>query len=301
VLFIVYYQVGAGLFQLVATEFVVSKFIALGTPAAMKAKAQATKKPSTKSEFETAKAMVSLLYFAALAMVSTIFAPSTLVFVLFFYVTNFVFEMKVLYNFKAKPKRPWKASDAGAFFIKFYLATTSINVLCVCYFLYSSSFPKDCAIQDSITQLCQAGTYDGGTDTCTLETTHRYYSYVSSTYESEGYPNGICQGACGAFTNSSSAWTVLDTQVKRVFLMGSIYSFFESQVLVFGGLSLAVLLAFCFRSNSFRVVQDFTNVKDRMWQASVQSLEAKVRKLQKTVESLQMQIQAVEETPVSEF
>ncbi|CAM9175304.1 unnamed protein product [Heterosigma akashiwo] len=83
--------------------------------------------------------------------------------------------------------------------------------------------------------------------------------------------------------------------------MGSIYSFFESQVLVFGGLSLAVLLAFCFRSNSFRVVQDFTNVKDRMWQASVQSLEAKVRKLQKTVESLQMQIQAVEETPVSEF
>jgi len=289
-------QVGVGLFQLVATEFVVSKVIALATPYGMRVHAQVMKKKQVKPEFETAKSMVSLLYFAALALVSTIFAPTSIILILLFYLVTFLFEMHILVKFKAKPKRPWKASDAGSFFIKFYLATSILSTICIWFFLDSQTFPKSCSIQDSV-QLCTDGSYSSNSSLCIMDSQHVDYQYMSVQCPNS-YPSCICKDtlACGPFINETSAWTPLEMQIKNIPVLGSVYTFLRNEVLVLFILALCFLLAFYFRSNSFYVFQDFAGVKDRMWQATVQSLESRVRKLQKNVDSLQMQMQSEDST-----
>ncbi|CBJ30367.1 conserved unknown protein [Ectocarpus siliculosus] len=93
-------QAGAGLFQLVVTEFVFSKIINYATLRAAQVKARYSKKLFVKPEFEVAKRMVGLLYFQALILAAYPFFPMGTVFVAPFLILSFKFEKKLLTAFQ---------------------------------------------------------------------------------------------------------------------------------------------------------------------------------------------------------
>ncbi|CAN0196172.1 unnamed protein product, partial [Pylaiella littoralis] len=93
-------QAGAGLFQLVVTEFVFSKIINYATLRASQVKAKYTKKQFVKPEFEVAKRMVGLLYFQALILAAYPFFPMGTVFVAPFLILSFKFEKTLLTTFQ---------------------------------------------------------------------------------------------------------------------------------------------------------------------------------------------------------
>jgi len=139
-------QAGAGIFQLVLAEFVVSKVIALATPFAFKALARVRKRVWKKAQHSVAQAMAALLFFTQLVMNSFPWTPFTAVVNTVLLYLTFKFEVFILRRFQVKPLRPWSAKDAGGFFVKFYLISLSIAIFGNMLVLTNKTFPKTCGL-----------------------------------------------------------------------------------------------------------------------------------------------------------
>lgn len=114
-------QAGVGLFQLVATEFVISKAVELGVVGALYTMASLRGQYFKRPEYEVSKAMARLLYFSQLILMCIPFMPMVTLLVVPMLFIDFKFEKYMLMRWKQKPLKPWSAKDAGAFFVKFYL------------------------------------------------------------------------------------------------------------------------------------------------------------------------------------
>jgi hypothetical protein len=98
-----------------------------------------------------------------------------------YYTSSFKSEKFLLLQFQSKPKRPWRAQDAGAFFIKFYLVTFLLVGVAVTYFtLSSNTFAKSCAMQDASVGLCLTSALDSN-NACALKSISRYFQALLCT------------------------------------------------------------------------------------------------------------------------
>ena len=110
---------------------------------------------------------------------------------------NFKWDNWYLRRHLTKPKRPWKASDAVEFFVKFYLVTVLVILApCAYLFLREQSFPKDCALQDAHADACVADSYNASARTCALKIDSKYYKYFKK--KNLGYPRAVCEVADAA-------------------------------------------------------------------------------------------------------
>ncbi|CAM9091484.1 unnamed protein product [Chrysoparadoxa australica] len=279
-------QAGVGLFQLVVTEFVVSKVIALGILNVKHLLAAAKKLPRSKGEFEIAKTMVSLLYFQALVLAAFPFYPAggTPIAACFMWL-SFKFDAAMLIRFKKKPKNPWKAQDAGSFFIKFYMATVLLlGVLPTCYVLTSQTFAKSCALQDSKPAICSSDIAD---DVCTMDTTNTFYQWFEQDCGVGKYPSCICTGdlACGPFSLHSTMWNVMDTKLRTFLLWPALVDY---PVI---GWAMAITLFFTryFKQNALDIWKRRHNLSIRVWDADAAALRQKIKLQAKQIERLDAQ------------
>merc|ERR1712216_777909 len=88
-------QAGSQIFGLVATEFVMSKILALGVPFAKYLVAKVRKKKFKKAEFDVALKMIGLLYFQQLVLMSPVFLPISGILSLLLFYINFKFDIFV--------------------------------------------------------------------------------------------------------------------------------------------------------------------------------------------------------------
>lgn len=140
--------------------------------------------------------MVNLLYFQGLVFLVLPYAPLATIIILMFQFLTFKFEKMMLFKFGTKPKKEWKAQDAGAFFIKFYLITIVVTGLLSTYiFVSSTTFAKsEKQLVESVTYCTELETV---TDACTVYTLERLQN--------------ISKYKCGPFVNETSAWAMVST------------------------------------------------------------------------------------------
>lgn len=250
-----------------------------------------------KTEFDIATKTVSLLYFHALTLATLPWAPLTTIFVVLFFQLSFKFDKAFLFNYEAKPARPWKAQDAGSFFIKFYLLTyLMVGVSGVYYFMTNTRFPKDCSLQDATTRLC--GSSAVVSDVCpSPDSTNSFYDWFAtasgrSDYGDKAcsaYPACVCQGgmACGPFSDVSSAYSAISRQISRLSMVGAIYDQLTTNVLITFSLFVAGLLLAYFRQNTIRVQTTAIADKEREFESSLHALQLKVKKQAKTIQKLE--------------
>ena len=224
-------QVGASFIQIVTVDFVLSKVIALGVSYANVAKAKATNKDFKREEFTVSKKMVNLLYFQGLIFLTITYAPLFTFIVLIFQVSkrrnvnlclpslclhlvrsslqysSFKFEKMMLFKFGTKPKKEWKAQDAGNFFVKFYLFTIVVTgLMSVFFFLSSKTHAKEYNLLNSIIEDNVGYCEDAATEGCT-RLKDKHIRYNVSAYK------------CGPFTNETSAWVMVQTDISSFSLI----------------------------------------------------------------------------------
>lgn len=291
-------QASSGLFQLVVTEFVASKIIQAGSLSAMKQLSSIRRKVVVKPEFEVAKSMVSLLYFQALILACFPLFPMSPIFVTMFMVVSFKLEKKILMRYQSKPKKPWRAQDAGAFFVKFYFATyLLVGATMTVITLTTTTFPKYCSIQDETAALCE-DTIDTTTDTCTpLNPDSQYYTWFNNadTCNIDGvqaYPACVCGAdlACGAFVGELSAWAAADSQIRSYRWVGSVYSVIVDYPIIMWCFSAALLFLYRFQRNALKAQALATAEKERVWTRDLAASAAKIRKQAKNIENLEQQL-----------
>uniref|UniRef100_A0A7S1UGG4 TMC domain-containing protein n=1 Tax=Phaeomonas parva TaxID=124430 RepID=A0A7S1UGG4_9STRA len=289
-------QAGLALFTLVFSEFFVGKVIDLVMPVAMTLVSKfVTKKPYVPDEFQLATRFVGLLYFQGLVLVAFPYVPLTTFFVVIFFILSFKFEKYYVINFNAKPKRPWKAEDAGAFYIKFYL-TTLILLGCpaVYYFLATETFPKSCSLQDTDIGLC-VDAADAASGTCELDMSNSYYPNFSGDW-CASYPACVCDYKCGPFTHDSSAYSVIEEYINKSDLLSQIYDVLVNQVIVVWLFVTGLSVYAYFRSNTLQVVQDLQDERESFWGFERSELEVKLRKSAKEIERLKIQVNTLGST-----
>ncbi|CAM9530445.1 unnamed protein product [Ectocarpus sp. 4 AP-2014] len=290
-------QAGAGLFQLVVTEFVFSKIINYATLRAAQVKARYSKKLFVKPEFEVAKRMVGLLYFQALILAAYPFFPMGTVFVAPFLILSFKFEKKLLTTFQSKPKGRLKAHDSYSFFIKFYLATlVLLGVMATLFLIMGTTFAKNCDIQDGEIGLCE-GDVQSSNATCTLDPVNAFYGYFSENCQApaDEYPACVCKDnlACGPFVEVTSAYNSLNTQVRSISIVGYIFGTLVDNSFVLWGAAIVLWLTILFQRNSSQTHADAAADREREWMNEAQTTQARLKKQAKLIEKMQLQAGAM--------
>ncbi|CAM9791921.1 unnamed protein product, partial [Phaeothamnion confervicola] len=206
-------------------QFVASKFILMLVPHALRLASHLQGQPHVKAEFEVAKSLVGLLYFQALLLAAFPLFPLGIVFGAALLYSSFKFEKRLLLRHHSKPKRPWRAQDAGSVFVRFYLATLLLLGLPTTYYVMTSqTFPKQCAIQDASVGLCSGSDGNGvpvalaANETCTMDAASVWYEEFSGECSVGGYPACICAGAlaCGPFMEAASAFATVDEWLRSL-------------------------------------------------------------------------------------
>jgi len=144
---------GEGIFQLVLTEFIISKMAFFLVPAFQYFIAKVRKKSFERGEFFVAKHMVDLLFFQQLCFMSFPYFPFGTLIVLAMMFVGFKVQMHTLGAFMTKPLKPWSAKDAANFFIKFFFFTYSVGAFVTWYILSADFLPKACTLQEHVTRV----------------------------------------------------------------------------------------------------------------------------------------------------
>jgi len=200
-------QVGASFIQIITVDFFLSKVIALGVSYANVAKAKMTNQDFKREEFTVSKKMVNLLYFQGLVFLTITYAPLFTFIVLIFQYYSFKFEKVMLFKFGTKPKKEWKAQDAGNFFVKFYLFTIVVTgLMSVFFFLSSKTHAKEYDLLNSIIEDNVGYCEDAVTDGCTR-------------LNDKVVRQNISAYMCGPFTNETSAWVMVQTDITSMSLI----------------------------------------------------------------------------------
>ena len=205
-------QAGSQIFGLVATEFVMGKILALGVPFAKYLVAKVRKKKFKKAEFDVALKMIGLLYFQQLVLMSPVFLPISGILSLLLFYINFKFDIFVLRKTQSKPKKPWSAKDAGAFFLNFYIFSIGLSLFLNHSILRNQTQPKLCEKQiatiplDEYTLFPEA--YQASADCLKFAAANPSGVIMVSGNEimiSEAYPVHWCSCArpCGPYVNST--------------------------------------------------------------------------------------------------
>jgi hypothetical protein len=271
-------QVAASLVQLLTVDFVVSKVIAITMPYVNLTVAKVRKKPFKREEFTVAKKMVNLLYFQGLVFLSMPFAPLFTFVVLIFQFLTFKFEKFMLFKFGTKPKKEWKAQDAGGFFIKFYLITIIVTgMLAAFLFLTGKTFAKDKAVLDDVLVHCSDLT-DAGlelTGTCTTLTEEELTSLSSFK--------------CGPFTQVESAWAMVEQDVvdEKFSMLSEIAYTIMTQAGIIWFIVLFFYLKLSFTESTLGVSETSIAEKERAFEAANQAADTKIRRLMKRVKNLE--------------
>jgi hypothetical protein len=248
-----------------------------------------------RAEFDIATKTVSLLYFHALTLATMPWAPLTTLTVVIFFQLSFKFDKAFLFKYEAKPARPWKAQDAGGFFIKFYLLTfMSVGFSSVYYFITNHHFPKSCDKQDDAIQLCASAVVDG---VCALSPANPWYDWFAtnagrSDYGGaacSAYPRCICSGdmACGPFAHDTSVYNALKDMAYSVTVFGKIFYQLTTNALISFGLFVAAVLLVHFRQNTIRVQSSANAEREKEFEASLRSMQVKVKRQAKTIQKLE--------------
>ena len=99
---------------------------------------------------------------------------------------SFKFEKAMLFKFGTKPKKEWKAQDAGNFFIKFYLVTIIVTgLLSVYLFLGSTTHAKIEKLLNSTVEFCPDEESEA-TATCTTLNSTEIVKEVRSNKATRG-------------------------------------------------------------------------------------------------------------------
>jgi len=300
----------AGLVQLLTVDFVVSKIIMITLPYVNKLKARITKKDFKKDEFTVAKKMVNILYMQGLVFAALPYAPLFTVVILIFHFCTFKFEKYMLFKFGTKPKKEWKAQDAGSFFIKFYLITIVAIALTSCYFFLSNNtLAKNCNMQDDYLMICENSTAFGttggwtdgiggtggvsnitgvnGTTGCDVSDASPYKDYLANVNQLNSYPLFECKKACGPFQHEGSVYEMVESDVENFnALVYFIYQFFVNPMIVWF-VVIFFWLKLSFTESTLFVTEGTMQEKDRAFESATQAQESKIRKLNKQVQNLE--------------
>ncbi|GMI17714.1 hypothetical protein TrLO_g1105 [Triparma laevis f. longispina] len=276
-------QVGASFIQIVTVDFVLSKVIALGTSYAMTLKSKIQKKDFKREEFTVSKKMVNLLYFQGLIFLTISYAPLFTFIILVFQYSSFKFEKVMLFKFGTKPKKEWKAQDAGNFFIKFYLITVVVTgLLSVYLFLSSTTHAKQLKFLNSTITYCPTDDEIAGgaevTETCTT---------LNATEI-----NNEAKKMCGPFTEETSAWDMVKKDISSFPTLAQIVYEVIVNVLIVWFIVLFFFLKSHFAESSLGVAETSINEKERAFESSALANESKIRKLTKQINKLELAAQA---------
>lgn len=213
---------------------------------------------------------------------------------------RFKVDKYLLLRYQSKPKRPWRAADAGAFFVKFYLVTfVALGVGMTYTALTSQTFAKDCAIQDAGASLC-ASDYDVDTETCDLmHADSGYYDWFGDDANCAAgtYPSCVCSGslACGAFIASPSMWGVADAGLRDVPGLGAIYAVIVDNPEVSWTIVIVLVCLRLFRGNALGIQARAAAERERGWANENAALQARVRRQARQIDKLEMQAGLLEQ------
>ncbi|GMH89531.1 hypothetical protein TrST_g11353 [Triparma strigata] len=271
-------QVGASFIQIVTVDFVLSKVIAISVAYVMTLKAKVTKKDFKREEFTVSKKMVNLLYFQGLIFLTISYAPLFTFIVLVFQYSSFKFEKAMLIKFGTKPKKEWKAQDAGNFFIKFYLVTIIVTgLLSVYLFLGSTTHAKIEKLLNSTVEFCPDEESEA-TATCTTLNSTEIVKEAAKM--------------CGPFTEETSAWAMVQKDISGFPTLAQILYEVVVNVLIVWFIVLFFFLKSHFAESSLGVAETSINEKERAFESTALANESKIRKLTKKINKMELAAQA---------
>lgn len=215
------------------------------------------------------------------------FAPLFTFIVLVFQYLSFKFEKLMLFKYGAKPKKEWKAQDAGGFFIKFYLITIIVTgILAVYLFLSGETFAKNFELLNATTTCKDLG--------------YRYWDPSSDdwmdvdgagscTSYNETVMRSIASRQCGPFVEEVSAWSMVEEDIEDGKL--STISAVVYQIAVNAGVVWFIVLSFYLRLNftesTLGVAETSIDEKERAFEMANQAAETKIKRLTKRVKNLE--------------
>lgn len=278
-------QVAEGLFTLVGFSWVIDHAMLLIMPIAKYCLARyILRKEYIKDEFEVADNMVKRMNFMGLVFASFAFCPLTLIFVPWFLIVGFKFDKNVIKHFYAKPKRPWQGQKAGLVYTAFYLCSFVLVGLSVsAYFFTTKTFAKACDVQDTFVHLCADAVGSVATDTCTMDTTNKYYRH----YRSTEYPKVLCSRACGPFVNSLSNLAPLHLWVTDRYPVKILWDVILVYPYLPWAMVLVVFMIMVSIANTLDVVKYAASSKERTLETQLLSLDAEKKKQEKLLKKLQ--------------
>lgn len=273
--------------QAVLVEFTLSKVVDIVSPLAARVKARVTGKAWKKSEFDLPKKMVSMLYFHSLAFALTPFCTLAPILIALLVMLNFRFGRFELLTFLKKPKRPFKAQDAGNFFVKFYIVTFVLLGLGPIHFLFQGrTFPKTCS-----RMLRSIGNVSNP-----VADYHPYFRTNPRTFlppECSGefsgtFPDCMCSGSlqCGPFTRKSKPYKVISENAQLLPIFGGVYSFLRKYVsLAWCAVFFLVIIVF-FISNQEKVLRRVANDAEIEWRLKYGQVQDELQRSKNKIEKL---------------
>ena len=230
--------------------------------------------------FEIEPSMINLFSYMSLVMITFPFAPLSLIFMPLAFYTKIKWEVWVMLNYNARPKKTWKAQNSGVIFTSFYLCTLMIIGLpAIFYFLSTKSFPKNCDIQDTYIELCATTVTN---NVCTTDSNSEFYS----SYGSTTYPGDICEDACGPFVSYDSTLTPFKSWVYSIPAAKYIWiALFDTSYATWG-IVVLLWLARNFSVNKTRIAKEHHDQENRRVATKIAELEASNRRAEKAVERM---------------
>jgi hypothetical protein len=281
-------QAASGMFSLILTEFALNGLVYLAV-GYLNIFVNRYIHSMAKKEFNIAQRMVSLLYFVSLMTLTFPFAPLSVIFFPLMLSLRIKWEKYISLQFYSKPKSLWAPHKAGSFFAMFFLISILVVALpASVYFLSRSSFPKSCALQDHEIGLCD-GDLDTDTNICELNPNSDYYVlYSKSSYCSPGYPDCICQDACGPFIDNTNAFAPFRSSLQGVQVLDIFWEYIVKTSYGAWVMTCLFYVVAKMRRNTIKVNSDSFKEKEKSAEAHIQSLENDKKKHEKIIQRLKL-------------
>jgi hypothetical protein len=269
-------QVQNGLFQLIVTDWVTKSISVLVTGILPIAQAWLLKQEAKKPEFSLPPTMLSNIFSSALLLMSFPFSPLSLIISPILLSISIKWEKFVMLRFFSKPSDPIQAQKAGLIFTRLYLLTILIiGIPCTLFFLNTTTFPKNCEIQDSVSKICQTEIED---NICSVDPSSNYY-FGNATICSP-YPACICAGSlsCGPFINDLNALQPLKLIIIQFPPLKWIWISFLSTSYGSWSILFFLFLLSSIRKNTIKVSKAHFEDHGKLLDAQIRSLEIEKKK-----------------------
>lgn len=229
-------QFGNQFFSLMVTEFAMGKILGIAIPGIKFLIAKIRRKKFVKSQFVIETKLVALLFFQQLSLISLPLLPISSIFSLLFLLLNFKWDVYILLLTQKKPKKPWSAKDAGAYYLRLYVLSLILITGAVHVLMSLTTLPKLCSIQtstlptesaDTIVQSFQLQEYAVQTFSAPPDCNLKEFKN-SSTKNLTAATYCSCNYACGPFIKSQNAYSPIVEFVKTNAIPTTIYSMLNS-------------------------------------------------------------------------